>query len=368
MKKILVIVLVMMMIMMTACGKKEEGKESGEPVPSPQKSEADDSLKIEDLNGVWAEEADNDPYYAAIVENGAIEIYEIYSGEEGCVLYWVGRCDELKDDVLKATFDEELANLSGPTDWTDEISFKVSKDSIALDGMIFDRGTELKPQASPEGMLKTMMEKHEFIHAEKYPLEITEPEFVVSKDYTRYVLFYRAQIKNPNEKFAVPFIMMKVNVTYSDGSTESVMTIPFGTMAAGDEVVYADVAWIEREDVEAVEIVFNDGTGYKYVSQDEIGIPKHDAFTITVGKKKGDLDFDGEIKNTSDVDITRGTIVTVYTKGGKLAGATTTSISDLKAGETKEFSSSLVCKPFDYDNIENYFIPLGGERSREDTV
>ena len=359
MKKILVIVLVMMMIMMTACGKKEEGKESGEPVPSGQKSEADDSLKIEDLNGVWAEETDNDPYYAAIVENGAIEIYEIYSGEEGCVLYWVGRCDELKDDVLKATFDEELANLSGPTDWTDEISFKVSKDSIALDGMIFDRGTELKPQASPEGMLKTMMDKHEFIHAEKYPLEITEPEFVVSKDYTRYVLFYRAQIKNPNEKFAVPFIMMKVNVTYSDGSTESVMIKPFGTMAAGDEVVYANVAWIEREDVEAVEIVFNDGTGYNYVSQDETRLPKHDAFTITVGKKNGDLDFEGEIKNNSEVDITTGTIVTVYTKGGKLAGATTTSINDLKAGESKEFSASLVCKPFDYDNIENYFIPLG---------
>lgn len=341
-------------ISLSACG----GNNSSSVVAETEKVEP------LDLTGNWVQsgkEGEKDTYQAGFIKDGVIEIYWITDGGNSHSLYWAGSYDAPTDDSKEYRWESQndriktdSALLSSQDD-TKTFSYKDGKISYKM---------SIQGQESTITLVQTETDYSSFSAPGGHSGRAQDGEQIELKDsgYSFYqsgntvLVYYAAEIYNPNEKYAIEYPSIVVTVKSDDGKILTTDEATFRGIAAQDTVVYGNYLTYEGEPGTQVDISVKNGKD-DYMYQEGSDIIRQDQLAITNVSENinsNTRSYTGEITNNSTVDLDFGGVDIIFKKDGKLVGGYTSPVMEIASGQTLPFEVENYSGFSDYDLYEIY--------------
>ena len=170
------------------------------------------------------------------------------------------------------------------------------------------------------------------------------------------LVYYAAEIYNPNEKYAIEYPSIVVTVKSDDGKILTTDEATFRGIAAQDTVVYGNYLTYEGEPGTQVDISVKNGKD-DYMYQEGSDIIRQDQLAITNVSENinnNTRSYTGEITNNSTVDLDFGGVDIIFKKDGKLVGGYTSPVMEIASGQTLPFEVENYSGFSDYDLYEIY--------------
>lgn len=373
-KKAMALALIGALMILPACGQNNAQVESS----------AQDEANVLDLTGSWEAETHGSDYYlAGYIKDGLIELHWVSDSTGVGSVYWAGTyvASEGYQDPYSWTSKKDTAimSTSAYAASEDERTFTYSDGKITLEAsdqsgsyaVTLVRSTvdyttsavevteEQKKAAEKEDAAKEEVDNAEAAADEETKnVKLVDSGYSVTKSGNGgAMLYYAAEIANPNKYNAITSPIITISVRDKDGGIITKQQKVLAGLAPKERLTFGDCLKCDSGDIGEVEItVKNKDYDIKAAETAGVGSVK-DLEILKSEQRKGDngaVNFTGTVKNKTDVDRGNVVITVVYLKEGKIVGGATEFIDALAANSEAEFTVTDKGGLTDYDSYEIY--------------
>lgn len=382
-KKALSLMLIAMMIFAAGCGSNSNNASSASA-----ESESSQQQAL-DLQGSWVAEVQGSDYYlAGFIEGDLIELHWVSSYDQNGSVYWAGTYLAPKDQPETYTWesvrDEAIMSTSAYCSVDASRSFTYADGKLTLAGSATGAETVLIPSETDYTYLAVNMDEAYDNDASEQktvtedPAATEEPAVdaiqaaadektkdvkVVNTGYSveslgggNSLIYYAAEIKNPNKYNAIVSPNIEITVLDSEGRVLTKQNRSLLAIAPGDSFCFGDAINCPKGTPDKVEITV-ENNDYDFKAFEGSGL--HSVKDFEVGEvseeRSGDqYTFNGTVTNKSAEDLGGVVASIVFKRDGEIVGGVSGQIGTVVAGDTASFSIAAKSGFSDYDSYDVY--------------
>lgn len=373
-KKCIALALTAVMLLFAGCG---TGNDT-----SSASAEKESQPQALDLVGSWEQQDGGDDYHlAGFIKDDLIELHWVSSYDQNGSVYWAGTYVAPKDMTEPYTWESERndailqTSAYGCVDATRTFTYQDGVLTMAASDTSYEvvllpadsdftylavevpEPTEEEKAAAEAEEAAQQAADNAAAAAEEEVEDVNLKESGYAVQFIgggKSLVYYSAQLNNPNQYNAISDPVIEITVRDADGKLLTKQHKTIGGIAPGDRLEIGDSISCPQGEPAEVEITAKN-TDYAFSAFEGSGV--FSTKDLKVGdiaeeRADGSTSFSGKVTNNAETDVNGVAVSVVYAKDGKNIGGVTTSIGTIAAGESAEFSVADNSGFSDYDSYE----------------